>query len=132
VESFSSGNDQAVVDGIVDLEKTFGPESITPELSLLLALSLGKKGTFTTALSVGQDAASQLDGKPDLLQLRSQMIEWQLALGNEKEAKEIYERLQRKLRERETMVRALEQRIASEGSRTTPSETAPSRRSDED
>jgi len=126
VESFSSGNDQAVIDGIVDLEKTFGPESSTPDLSLLLALSLGKKGTFTTALSVGQDAASQLEGKPDVLQLRSQMIEWQLALGNEREAKEIFERLQRKLREREAVVRALEQRIASGGSRTAPSETAPS------
>lgn len=127
LEAFSAGHDQRVIDGILDLEKTFGPESITPDLSLLFALSLGKKGTFTTALSVGQDAAGQLEGKPDLLQLRSQMIEWQLALGNEKEAKEIYEKLQRKLSEREALVRALEQKIAPEGSKITPPETAASR-----
>jgi hypothetical protein len=124
---YSEGNDQAVIDGILDLEKTFGPDSLTPDLSLLLALSLGKKGTFTTALNVGQDAAAHLEGKPDLLQLRSQMIEWQLALGNEKEAKEIYERLQRTLAEREALVRALEQKIAPEALKTPPPETAASR-----
>jgi hypothetical protein len=117
LETFAAGNDQAVIDGILDLEKTFGPEALTPDLSLLFALSLGKKGTFTTALSVGQDVASRLEGKPDLLQLRTQMIEWQLALGNEKEAEEIYERVQRKLSEREALVRGLEQKLSPEGSR---------------
>ncbi len=117
LEAFSAGNDQAVIDGILDVEKTFGPEALTPDLSLLFALSLGKKGTFTTALSVGQDVTRQLEGKPDLLQLRAQMIEWQLALGNEKEAKEIYERVQRKLSEREALVRSLEQKLSPEGSR---------------
>jgi len=125
LEAFSAGNDQGVIDGILNVEKTFGPESLTPDLSLLLALSLGKKGTFTTALSVGQDVTSQLEGKPDLLQLRAQMIEWQLALGNEKEAKEIYQRLQRKLSEREALVKGLEQKLAPDGSRVTlPDSTA--------
>jgi arsenate reductase-like glutaredoxin family protein len=55
------------------------------------------------------------------------MIEWQLALGNEKEAKEIYERLQRKLSEREALVKALERKIAPEGLKITPPETAASR-----
>ena len=127
LQAFSAGNDQAVIDGILDLEKTFGPDSLTPDLSLLLALSLGKKGTFTTALNVGQDAAAQLEGKPDLLQLRSQMIEWQLALGNEKEAKEIYIRLQRKLAEREALVKALEPKIGPEVSKAPAPETAASR-----
>ncbi len=126
LQAFSAGNDQAVIDGILDLEKTFGPDSLTPDLSLLLALSLGKKGTFTTALNVGQDAAAQIEGKPDLLQLRSQMIEWQLALGNEKEAKEIYKRLQRKLAEREALVKALEPKIGPEASKTPEPETVAS------
>jgi hypothetical protein len=69
---------------------------------------------------------SQLEGKPDLLQLRAQMIEWQLALGNEKEAKETYERLQRNLSEREAMVRGLEQKLAPEGAKATlPDSVAP-------
>ncbi len=127
LEAFSAGNDQGVIDGILDVEKTFGPESLTPELSLLFALSLGKKGTFTTALSVGQDVTSQIEGKPDLLQLRAQMIEWQLALGNEKGAKEIYERLQRKLSEREVLVKGLEQKLALDGSRVTQPDSTPTR-----
>ena len=127
LEAFSAGNDQGVIDGILDVEKTFGPESLTPELSLLLALSLGKKGTFTTALGVGQDVTSQIEGKPDLLQLRAQMIEWQLALGNEKGAKEIYERLQRKLSEREALVKGLEQKLALDGSRVTQPDSTPTR-----
>jgi len=114
VEAFSMGKDQAVIDGILDMEKTFGPEALTPDLSLLLALSLGKKGTFPTALSVGQEVSRQLEGKPDLVYLRAQMIEWQMAMGNEKEAKEILERLQRKLSEREALVRGLEQKLAPE------------------
>jgi len=48
----------------------------------------------------------------------------QLALGNEKEAKEIYERLQRKITEREALLKAMEQKVAPEGSRVTPPETA--------
>ena len=127
LEAYSAGENQAVIDRILDLEKTFGPDSLTPDLYLLLALSLGKKGTFTTALSVGQDAASQLEGKPDLLQLRAQMIDWQLALGNDKEAKEIYDRLQSKLSERETLVKAMEQKVASEASRVSAPDAAPSR-----
>ncbi|MGE5841980.1 MAG: hypothetical protein ACM335_06865 [Deltaproteobacteria bacterium] len=118
LQDFSAGRDQAVIDGVLDLEKTFGPESLTPDLSLLFALSLGRKGTFTTALSVGQDVAGELEGKPDLLQLRGQMIEWQLALGNEKEAREIYERLRRKLSEREAALKGLEQKIPPEGTKT--------------
>jgi hypothetical protein len=127
LEAFSAGRDQAVIDEVLDLEKSFGPESITPDLSLVLALSLGKKGTYTTALSIGQDAAGQLDGKPDLLLLRSQMIEWQLALGNEREAKELYERLRFKLSEREALVKALEQKIAPEGAKAPLPETVASR-----
>ena len=126
MEAYSAGNDQAVIDGILDLEKTFGSESLTPDLSLLFALSLGKKGTFTTALSIGQEVSRQLDSQPDLLQLRSQMIDWQLALGNEKEAKEIYERLRVKLGEREALVRGLEQKFPAESARgVLPESTAP-------
>jgi hypothetical protein len=125
-EAFSAGDDQTVIDGVLDLEKTFGPESLTPDLSLLFALSLGKKGTFTTALSIGQDVSRQLESQPDLLQLRAQMIDWELALGNEREAKEIYDRLRLKLSEREAVVRSLDQKFTPESARgALPESTAP-------
>jgi len=124
VEAFSAGNDQAVIDGILEMEKVVGPECLTPDLSLLFALSLGKKGTFTTALSIGEEVSRQLEDKPDLLQLRVQMIDWQLALGNEKGAKETYERLRLKQTEREAMVSALEQKFTPEGLRGTLPDTA--------
>lgn len=126
LEAFSAGNDQAVIDGILELEKVVGPECLTPDLSLLFALSLGKRGTFTTALSVGEEVSRQLENRPDLLQLRAQMIDWQLALGNEKGAREIYERLRLKLAEREVAVRGLEQKFTPEGLRAAlPDTTAP-------
>jgi hypothetical protein len=126
MEAFSAGDDQGVIDGVLDLEKTFGPESLPPDLSLLFALSLGKKGTFTTALSIGQDVSRQLESRPDLLQLRAQMIDWELALGNEKEAKEIYDRLRLKLSEREAVVRSLDQKLTPESARgVLPESTAP-------
>ena len=123
LEAFSAGNDQAVIDGILEMEKVVGPECLTPDLTLVFALSLGRKGTFTTALSIGQEVSRQLEDKPDLLQLRAQMIDWQLALGNEKEAKETYERLRLKLTEREALVRGLEQKFTPEGLRGTLTET---------
>jgi hypothetical protein len=126
LEAFSAGNDQAVIDGILEMEKVVGPECLTPDLTLVFALSLGKKGTFTTALSIGQEVSRQLEDKPDLLQLQAQMIDWQLALGNEKEAKETYGRLSLKLTEREALVRGLDQKFTPEGSRgTLPGTPAP-------
>jgi hypothetical protein len=127
LDGFSSGRDQEVIDGVLELEKSFSREFVTPDLSLLLALSLGKKGSFNRALSVGQDAAGQLEEKPDLIDLRSKMIEWQLALGNEKEAEQGYERLKENLVEREALVRALEQRIASGSSKGSPAEAGASK-----
>ena len=125
LEAFSAGNDQAVIDGVLQLEKDVGPECLTPDLTLPLAVSLGKKGTFTTALSLAEEVSRQLEGKPDLLQLRAQMIEWQLALGNEREAKALYEKLKLKLAERGALVKGLEQRLALETSReTSPDSTA--------
>ena len=115
IQAFSEGNDQAVIDGILEMEKVVGPECLTPDLSLLFALSLGRKGTYTTALNVGEEVGRQLEGKPDLLQLRAQMIDWQLALGNEKGAKETYERLKSKVAEREALLKGLEQKLTAEG-----------------
>jgi thioredoxin-like negative regulator of GroEL len=123
LEAFSAGNDQAVIDGILEMEKAVGPECLTPDLTLAFALSLGRKGTFTTALSIGQEVSRQLEDKPDLLELRAHMIDWQLALGQEREAKETYERLRLKLTEREAFVRGLERKFTPEGLRDAQSET---------
>lgn len=126
LEAFSAGDDQAVIDGMLQLEKEVGPECLTPDLTVLLAMSLGKKGTFTTALNIGEEVSRQLEGKPDLIQLRAQMIDWQLALGNKKEAKAIYDRLKLKLTEREALVKSLEQRFALEPSKeSSPDSPAP-------
>jgi hypothetical protein len=112
LEAFSRGNDQAVIDEILDLEKSFGSSALTPDLNLLYALSLGKMGTLSTALRVGQDATRQLERMPDLVQLRAQMLEWQIAMGNDREAKETLERLRRMLDEREALLKGLEQKLA--------------------
>jgi len=119
LEAFSAGKDQAVIDGILELEKQVGPECLTPDLTLLLATSLGKKGTFTTALSIGEEVSRQLEGKPDLLQPWAQMANWQLALGNETQAKAIYEQLKVRFTEREALLRGLEQRFTLETSKET-------------
>ncbi len=130
LEAFSAGNDQAVIDGILEMEKSVGLECLTPDLTLAFCAFPGqRKEPFTTALSVGQEVSRQLEDKPDLLQLRSQMIDWQLALGNEKEAKETYERLRLKLTEREALVRGLEQKFTAEGLRGTLPDT-PARKED--
>jgi hypothetical protein len=82
VDEYLAGDYQGVINDCVDLEATFGPDSLTPEIGLLFAVALARKGMLSEAIIISEKIIRELEGKPDLIHLRASMIEWQLDLGN--------------------------------------------------
>ncbi|MEJ2723271.1 MAG: hypothetical protein P8175_01250 [Deltaproteobacteria bacterium] len=105
LQYYLSGDHGSVIEACLGLEERFGPEALSPEVGLLFALSLGRKGMYPDALKVGENIKRKLEGNPDLVYLQAQMIEWHLALGQKAEASQVYEGLQDQIDERAGMTR---------------------------
>ena len=103
IESYLSSDFQGVVSGCVEMESLFGPESLTPEIGLIFAESLAKKGMKNEAIGIGERILRELDGKPDLIHLRAGIIKWQLELGHRQEAVKLYEKLVDNMDERQAL-----------------------------
>jgi hypothetical protein len=104
VNAYLAGDYQGVINECVDLEATFGPDSLTPEIGLLFAVALAKKGMLSEAIIISEKIIHELEGKPDLIHLRASIIEWQLDLGNREKALKIYEKMMDDLDEREELL----------------------------
>ena len=118
VNSYLAGDYQGVIDACIELERVLGPDSLTPEIGLLFALSLGKRGMIQEALRVGAGISDDLERKPGFIQLRAKMIEWQLALGERRSAIQSYEKLVDNMHEREAVLKAAERTLSGEGAAT--------------
>jgi tetratricopeptide (TPR) repeat protein len=115
MDSYLAGDYQSVIEGCIDLEKVLGPDSLTPEIGLVFAISLGKRGMIEEALRVGTKISDDLERKPGFIQLRAKMIEWQLALGDRKSAIESYEKLLDNMHEREAVLKVVELNLSGQG-----------------
>ena len=127
LDDYLSEDYQAVISGCLELEATFGPNSLTPEIGLLLAVSLAKKGMVKEAVNIGESIIHELEGRPDLIHLRSQFVEWQLDLGNREKALQIYEKLIDNLDEKETVFKRVQQKVAGEERKTARLEKIPNK-----
>jgi len=114
MDSYLAGDYQGVIEGCIDLEKVLGPDSLTPEIGLVFALSLGKRGMIQEALRVGTKITDDLERKPGFIQLRAKMIEWQLALGDRKGAIESYAKLVDNMHEREAVLKVAELNLSGQ------------------
>ena len=113
LQYYLSGDHGSVIQACLDLEERFGPEALSPEIGLVFALSLGRKGLHRDALRVAEDIKGALEENPDLVYLQAQMIEWHLALGQRAEAFQIYEGLQDRLDARKGLLKKAEQSLSS-------------------
>ena len=104
MDAYLAGDYHGVINDCVDLEATFGPDSLTPEIGLLFAVALAKKGMLSEAIIISEKIIHELEGKPDLIHLRASIIEWQLDLGNREKALQIYEKMMDDLDEREELL----------------------------
>jgi len=83
------------------------------KIGLLFALSLAEEGDLKQALEVGEAIAPELDQVPDIMQLRSGIARWQLALGREDRALHTYERLTDNQDERAALVQEVGRQISA-------------------
>ena len=111
LDSYLAGDYQGVISQCVDLESTFGTDSLTPEIGLLFAVSLAEQGMKHEAVSIGERIIKELEGKPDLVYLRANIIEWQLEMGNKDKALQTYQKLIDNMGEMESIFESAKQNL---------------------
>ena len=122
LNAYLSGDYQGVIRGCMELESEFGPNSITPELGLLFSMSLAAKGKLKEAAAMAEKIVREMDRKPDLLTLRANMVRWEMDLGNQKKAIQIYERLTDNMEEMNALIRTAKNKISPEEKPSLPPE----------
>jgi tetratricopeptide (TPR) repeat protein len=93
LDDYLSGDHQGVINECLELVTLFGPDSLSPEIGLLFAISLAKEGNLKDAINIADRIGREFEGKPGLIHLRANIIEWQVELGNSERALELYEKL---------------------------------------
>lgn len=112
LDSYLYGDYQGVIDECLRLESSLGPNAVNPEIGLVFALSLAKKGMTQEAIRVGEKIAHELEGKPDLLFLLARITEWHAMLGQKEKALQTYEKLQDNLDGKEALFRSTQKNMA--------------------
>ncbi len=124
LNEYLAGDYEGVIDDCIDLEASFGPDSLTPDIGLLFSVSLAKRGMLNEAIIVSEKIIRELEGKPDLIHLRAHIIEWQLDLGNRDKALQIYEKMTDDLDEKEALL-AKSKQMVMENRRTAHRQNIP-------
>lgn len=113
MDAYTAGDFSGVIERCLELKTVFGPDSLTPDVGLLFALSLARKEMLDEAIDVGETIARNLETSPDRLQLNLKIAEWYLRTGQKEKAIHVYEKLTDTLDENEIIVQALKNKIAS-------------------
>ncbi len=103
LNAYRRGDYPEVTRRCVELRARFGSGALTPEIGLLLALSLAGQGQLDSAQEISGGIARELEGLPDRFELKTRMAEWALGRADLGEA----DRLQYELKQdlaRETLV----------------------------
>jgi len=111
MERYLDGDYEGVIKGCIELEASYGPDALTPEIGLLLALSLAEQGLLDEAVNVGDRIVRELEGKPDLIRLIAQVIEWQLELGHGENASGSFKTLMDEMQQRQATFKSVENRV---------------------
>jgi hypothetical protein len=123
---YLDGDYQGVINQCLELEAAYGTDSLTPEIGLLFSFSLAERGLFKEAVNIGTRIVRQLEGKPDLMLLRANLIEWQLELGKKEDASRIYEKLTDDIQDKEAIFKQAEKRLMEKETRTALGDVPPS------
>lgn len=113
VELYRKGHHREVIEETLRLNRMFGPNALTPEIGLLLALSLAKEGDVEQAVQTGEAVAPEVDRLPDAVQLRSDLARWQLALGKTDMARQTYEKLKEDQEKRTAQVQEVGRQVSA-------------------
>jgi hypothetical protein len=112
VDAYLSGDERGVINKVLALEKTFGPDALTPQVGLVFALSLAHEGLLEEAVDVGERVARELEQRPGLILLETRIAQWYARLGRDDEAMLRYERLTDVMDDNMAMVNGLKKELA--------------------
>jgi hypothetical protein len=110
-DTYTSGDFKGTINHCLELKAIFGPDALTPEISLMFALSLAKKRMLTESQSVIEGIVTELDTGPDLNNLRANLAELQLQLGEREKAVQQYKKLTIILQEQDAVLQDLNRRF---------------------
>jgi hypothetical protein len=125
IQDYLAADHEKVVEKSIGLRDLFGEEALTPEIGLLFSISLAKMGRVSEAVFLGERTIRELEKKPDLVNLRAYILEWQLAMGHERSAEGSLKELIGLVAEKEALLNDARQRFPVLGKIEIPSETAP-------
>jgi hypothetical protein len=115
MDSYLTGDYEGVIDMAVEVENMFGADSLSPDIALVFAVSLAKKGMVQEALGLATRIGDDLERIPGVIELRAKMVEWQLALGDKKGAVRTYEKLVDNIHDTEAFLKGAEQKLSGHG-----------------
>lgn len=121
---YLDGDYQGVINQCLELEASYGPNALTPEIGLLFSFSLAERGLFEEAVNIGGRIVRELEGKPDLMLLRANLIEWQLDLGDKEGASKIYEKLTDDIQDKEAIFKRAEKMLLENETQTALGDTS--------
>jgi len=107
---YLSKNYRGVIQRSLALRTRF-PGGLTPEIGILLAISLAEDGMLSEAVDVGSEVTKELEGSPDVVQLRGDIARWQLALGRTADALKTLETITHTQNDRTAIISDLGNRI---------------------
>jgi hypothetical protein len=91
--------------------RTSFPGGLTPEIGIIFAISLAEDGMLDEAVEIGMEVARKIERTRDVVQLRGDIIRWQLALGQPTQATKTLERISHVQDDRTAMINDLRNRI---------------------
>ena len=113
-ENYLSGNYNGVITQCAELESKYGNESLTPEISLFLALSLAQENMAQEALSIGKRIIKGMELNPDLILLTANIIEWELESGSRENALGYFEKLLDNINEKNALFKKTERLLSND------------------
>ncbi len=103
-------NYKGVIQRTLALRTSF-PGGLTPEIGIIFAISLAEDGMLDEAVEIGMEVARKIEGTQDVVQLRGDIIEWQLALGQPTQASKTLEKISHIQDDRTARINDLRNRI---------------------
>lgn len=103
-------NYKGVIQRTLALQTSF-PSGLTPEIGIIFAISLAEDGMLDEAVEIGMEVARKIEKTEDVVQLRGDIVEWQLALGRPSQATKTLERISHVQDSRTAMINDLRNRI---------------------
>ncbi len=111
LSAYRAGDHKTVIDVASLVRENYGPDGLGPEITAVLALSLGAEGRFEEAVMEGTDASRRLEGLPDFMVLTADLARWHVERGNIRDAENLYKKLETLLSDRSIMLAGLERQL---------------------